>query len=114
MLQTYLKTIVEGLYELHTRGAVREEGSNILAALRVAADQAHDAAQQVQTAVAVAGADSPTDAGGLVAALVALRDDVASLRAVLMARVSDATPKDEAPMLPLVPGLAERLPGGSE
>jgi hypothetical protein len=91
-LNDYLDTLKAGLYELHARQAVRDEGSQILSLLRTTADQAADAAAEAE---AVALVVAPAAAGGdLAAEVAALRADVARLVAVWLrpADVVDVTP----------------------
>lgn len=108
-LREYLETIRAGLYELHCRQAVREEGSQILAAVRTAADQAADAAAQAGAALAVV---DPAPAGAdLAAEVAAMRADVARLVAVWLrpADVVDVTPTAEQ-----LPAPAEPAPAPAE
>lgn len=103
-LREYIDTIRTGLYELHCRQAVRDEGSQLLAGLRTAADQAADAAAASEAgALVVAPAAPGSDLAGLAAQVAALQADVARLVGVWLrpADVVDVTPTapDAAPQL---------------
>lgn len=78
MLKDYLYAIRDGLYELHTRGAVRSEGESILASLRTSADQAIQAAEEVPQAQP---AQSLPDV--VTTALAGIAADVAQVKAML-------------------------------
>jgi len=112
MLRDYLSTIRDGLYELHCRQAVRDEGSQILAGLRTAADQAIDAAAQAEAGALVV---APAAAGAdLAAEVAAMRADVARLVAVWLRPTDavDVTPTAEQPAAaPVLAAPAESVEG---
>lgn len=88
MLKDYLSAIRAGLYELHTRGAVRSEGETILASLRTSADQAIEAADEVPQAQ-----PAPSLPDVLTTALAGIAADVAQVKA----KLDELMPEQGAP-----------------
>lgn len=87
MLKDYLSAIRNGLYELHTRGAVRSEGESILASLRTSADQAIEAAEAVPQAQ-----PAPSLPDVVTTALAGIAADVAQLKAALLTPAEQGAP----------------------